>query len=176
MNEIATLAGGCFWCTEAIYKRLKGVKSVTPGYAGGTAVNPSYQEVSEGTTGHAESIRIEFDSKIISYDKILEIYWRTHDPTTMNRQGNDTGPQYRSEVFFHNKVQEKIARNIKEKLERDKVFKNPIVTKIVPFTNFYPAEDYHKNYYDNNRSNPYCTIVIDPKIKKLLQEFPEEVS
>ena len=175
MNEIATLAGGCFWCTEAIYKRLKGVKSVTPGYAGGTVVDPSYQEVSEGSTGHAESIRIEFDPKIISYDKILEIYWRTHDPTMMNRQGNDVGPQYRSEVFFHDKEQEKTAKNLKDKLERENVFKNPIVTKIVPFTNFYPAEDYHKNYYENNRNNPYCMLVIDPKIKKLLEEFPEEV-
>ena len=135
--EVATLAGGCFWCTEAIFKRLKGVISVLPGYAGGTTINPSYEEVSSGNTGHAEAIQIEFDPTLISFEKILDIFWNTHDPTTINRQGNDTGTQYRSIIFYHGAEQKEIAERSKTELEKERVYKNPIVTEIKPFTNFY---------------------------------------
>lgn len=175
MIEIATLAGGCFWCTEAIYKRLKGVKSVMPGYAGGNVENPTYEEVCTGNTGHAESIQIEYDPKIILYGKLLDIFWRTHDPTSVNRQGQDTGPQYRSVVFYHNENQKITAEKLKAMFEKEKVYRDPIVTEILPFTNFYPAEDYHNNYFEKNKNNLYCKLVIDPKIKKLLKDFPEEV-
>lgn len=177
--ETATLAGGCFWCTEAIFKRLKGVKSVVPGYAGGNpsadGENPSYDEVCTGATGHAESIQIEFDSSIISFEKFLEVFWHLHDPTTPNQQGTDIGPQYRSEIFYHSEKQKQTAENLKEKLDKSGDFSNPIVTKITPFTNFYIAEDYHKNYYDRNKSASYCQIIIDPKIKKLMSNYKEEV-
>jgi len=169
--EIATLAGGCFWCTEAIFKRLKGVTSVIPGYAGGEKPNPTYDEVCSGTTGHAEAIQIEFDPSIISYDKILEVFWHLHDPTTPNQQGNDIGTQYRSEIFYHSAKQNRIAEESKEELEKSKAFNRPIVTQIVPFTNFYKAENYHQNYYDKNKSAPYCQVIVDPKIQKLMKEF-----
>lgn len=173
--ETATLAGGCFWCTEAIFKRLKGVVSVVPGYTGGNIPNPSYEEVCAGNTGHAEAIQIVLDPAQISYQKILEIFFHTHDPTTVNRQGNDVGTQYRSAVFFHNQGQEQVARLVLKQLEKERVFKSPIVTQIVPFTNFYEAESYHKNYYDKNASGSYCSFVITPKIQKLLKEFRKEV-
>lgn len=156
--EKATLAGGCFWCTEAIFKRLKGVESVISGYAG-------------GITGHAEAIQIEFDPKIIPYEKILDVFWATHNPTTLNRQGNDVGTQYRSTVFYHSDEQKIIAQSSKEKLEKSGKYKDKIVTKIEPLNNFYKAENYHQNYYDNNSSAPYCIFVIDPKIKKLYKDF-----
>lgn len=156
--EIATLAGGCFWCTEAIFKRLDGVISVVPGYAGGKVENPTYEQVCSGTTGHAESIQIEFDPTKISFAKILAIFWQTHDPTTINQQGNDIGPQYRSAIFYHSQEQKEVA----EKLKTTKM-----VTTIEPFTTFYPAEDYHKNYFANHKNAPYCRLVIDPKIHKL---------
>lgn len=173
--ETATLAGGCFWCTEAIFKRLKGVQSVTSGYSGGTVENPTYEQVSMGTTGHAESIQIVFDPAVISFDKILEVFWHTHNPTTLNRQGNDEGPQYRSVIFYNGEKQKQIATSLKEELEREKVFKDPIVTTIEPFRNFYPAEDYHKDYYDKNGMAPYCTVVITPKVKKLLETYRKDV-
>ena len=173
--EIATLAGGCFWCTEAIFKRLKGIISVVPGYAGGTVENPTYEEVSSGTTGHAETIQIEFDSNIIPFKKILDVFWHTHDPTTLNRQGNDTGTQYRSAIFYHDEKQKEKATESKEEIEKEKIYKNPIVTQIVPFINFYAAEDYHRNYYDKNKDYPYCNFVIDPKIQKLMREFSKDV-
>ena len=166
----ATLAGGCFWCTEAIFKRLKGVTSVVPGYAGGNpsadGEDPSYDQVCSGETGHAEAIQIEFDEKLIPYEKLLDIFWHTHNPTTLNQQGNDIGTQYRSSIFYHNEEQKKIAEKAK-----DPTF----VTEIVPFTNFYPAESYHKDYYDKNKDAPYCNFVIDPKIQKLLKEYSKEI-
>jgi peptide-methionine (S)-S-oxide reductase len=174
-SEIATLANGCFWCTEAIFKRLKGVKSVLPGYSGGTVKNPTYDEVCTGRTGHAESIQIEFDSKVIPYEKILDIFWHTHDPTTLNRQGNDIGTQYRSAIFYHTKEQKEIAENSKKELEKKGIYKDPIVTEISPFENFYVAEDYHKNYYENHRDAPYCNFIIDPKMRKLLLKYGNDV-
>lgn len=175
MSEIATLANGCFWCTEAVFKRLNGVISVNPGYSGGNVENPTYEAVCTGETGHAEAIQIEFNPQIIPYEKLLEIYWHTHDPTTLNQQGNDIGTQYRSAVFYHNESQRKTAEKIKEQLIKDKVYKNPIVTQIVPFKNFYEAENYHKDYYDKNKDYPYCRFVIDPKVKKLLERYSNDV-
>jgi len=173
--ETATLAGGCFWCTEAIFKRLKGVKSVLPGYAGGNIENPSYEQVSSGKTGYAEAIQIEFFPSIISYEKILDVFWHTHNPTTLNQQGNDVGTQYRSAIFYHDEKQKVIAERSKKNLEEEGLYKNPIVTEIVHFTNFYVAEDYHKNYFERNQGAAYCDFVISPKIKKLMQEFKKEV-
>jgi peptide-methionine (S)-S-oxide reductase len=174
-SEIATLANGCFWCTEAIFKRLKGVKSVLPGYSGGTVKNPTYNEVCTGRTGHAESIQMEFDSKVIPYEKILDVFWHTHDPTTLNRQGNDIGTQYRSAIFYHTKEQKEIAENSKKELEKKGIYKDPIVTEISPFENFYVAEDYHKNYYENHRDAPYCNFIIDPKVRKLVLKYGKDV-
>jgi len=171
----ATLAGGCFWCTETIFKRLKGVTSVMPGYAGGEKPNPSYDEVCSGTTGHAEAIQITFDPSVISYHKILDVFWHLHDPTTLNQQGNDIGTQYRSAIFYHSAKQKEIAEESKEELEKSEAFNRPIVTQIVPFTNFYKAENYHLNYYDKNKSASYCQIVIDPKIQKLMSNYKEDV-
>lgn len=174
--ETATLAGGCFWCTQALFKRLKGVKSVVSGYAGGKMGNPSYEEVSSGSTGHAEAIQIKFDPKVISFEKLLEVFFKLHDPTTLNRQGADVGEQYRSAIFYHNEKQQQIALESKKKVENSGVYQDPIVTEIVPYLNFYQAEDYHQNYYENNKnSNSYCRLVIDPKIQKLYKEFKEEV-
>lgn len=170
-EETATLAGGCFWCTEAIFKRLKGVKSTTSGYSGGNKNNPAYEEVCKGTTGHAESIQIKFDPKIISYELLLEVFFKLHDPTTLNRQGNDVGPQYRSVIFYHNDNQRKTAEDVKSKLDKSGKYQSRIVTEIVPFKNFFKAENYHQNYFDNNRTQPYCQLVIDPKIEKLYKEF-----
>ena len=173
--ETATLANGCFWCTEAIFKRLKGVVSVLPGYADSKVENPSYQQVCTGKTGAAEGIQITYDPSVISYEKVLEIFWHLHDPTTLNRQGNDVGTQYRSAVYYHNDEQKRIAQSVKAALEQAHTYKDPIVTEITPFTNFYHAEDYHQNYYDNNRYQPYCRAVIDPKVRKLLKEYSNEV-
>jgi peptide-methionine (S)-S-oxide reductase len=174
-SEIATIANGCFWCTEAIFSRVKGIRSVMPGYSGGTVSNPSYEQVCTGITGHAEAIQIKFDPKIISFEKILEIFWHTHDPTTLNRQGNDFGTQYRSAIFYHDENQRNVAEKSKNNLEKEDVFKDPIVTEITPFTYFYPAENYHKDYYQNNRNAPYCNFVIDPKIQKLLLKYNDEI-
>jgi peptide-methionine (S)-S-oxide reductase len=171
--DTATLAGGCFWCTEAIFNRLKGVISVVSGYAASQVENPSYQEVCTGRTGAAEAVQITYDPSIISYDTLLEIFWHTHEPTTLNRQGNDVGTQYRSAIFYSNDEQKQIALASKEALEKSGAYNKPIVTEIVPFTNFYPAEDYHKEYYERNRSQGYCMFVIDPKVKKLLKEYKQ---
>ena len=173
--ETATIAGGCFWCTEAIFKRLKGVLSVKPGYAGGSKENPTYEEVSGGKTGHAEAIQIEFDPTLVPFDKILEIFWHTHDPTTLNQQGNDIGTQYRSVIFYHDKKQEEVALRSKEKIIKEKIYKDPIVTQIEPFTNFYEAESYHKDYFDRNKEYPYCNYVITPKIQKLMLKYGDAV-
>lgn len=173
-KEIATLAGGCFWCTEAIYKRLKGIESVTPGYTGGTTENPTYEQVCAGNTGYAEAIQIEFDSRIIPFTKVLDVFWATHNPTTLNRQGNDIGTQYRSAIFYHNVEQKEVAE--KSRSEHQEMFNDPIVTEIVPFEKFYKAEDYHIDYYDRNKSkNPYCPVVIDPKLQKLFKDFKEDL-
>lgn len=174
-NELATIANGCFWCTEAVFKRLKGIISVTPGYSGGTKENPTYDEVSMGNTGHAETIQIEFDPSIIPFEKILDVFWHTHNPTTLNQQGNDIGTQYRSAIFYHNGKQKEEALKSKSELKNQKVYKDPIVTEIIPFTKFYIAENYHKDYYDRNRSYPYCTYVIDPKIKELMEKYGKDV-
>lgn len=173
--EIATLAGGCFWCTEAIFKRLKGVISVKPGYAGGTKENPTYEEVCSGKTGHAEAIQIEFDPSLIGFDKILDVFWHTHDPTTLNQQGNDIGTQYRSAIFYHDNIQKEKALKSKDNLVKEKTFKDPIVTQIIPFTNFYEAENYHKDYFDRNKEYPYCNYVITPKIQKLMEKYGNDV-
>jgi peptide-methionine (S)-S-oxide reductase len=174
-SEIATFANGCFWCSEAIFERLKGVKSVLPGYSGGIVENPSYDQVCTGKTGHAESIQIEFDPKVLPFEKILDIFWHTHDPTTLNRQGNDVGTQYRSAIFYHNQKQKEIAEKSKRDLEKDGVYKDSIVTEITPFREFYVAEDYHKNYYNNHQDAPYCNFIIDPKVRKLLMKYGNHV-
>lgn len=173
--EKATLGGGCFWCTEAIFKRLRGVVSVLPGYSGGETENPTYQEVSSGLTGHAEAIQIEFVPSVIPYEKLLDIFWHTHNPTTLNQQGSDIGTQYRSSIFYHSKEQKDVAEKSKEDLEKSGLYKDKIVTEIVPFTNFYIAEDYHKNYFEKNKDKSYCDFVIVPKIQKLLKEYSEDI-
>jgi peptide-methionine (S)-S-oxide reductase len=173
--ETATLAGGCFWCTEAIFNRLKGVISILPGYTGGTTKNPSYNEVCSGNTGHAEAIQIEFDPTQIPFGKILDIFWYTHNPTTLNKQDNDIGTQYRSVIFYHDEKQKQIAEKSKGALEKEGVYKDPIVTEITQFTNFYVAEDYHKNYFNRNKYAPYCNFVISPKIRKLLEKYGKDV-
>jgi peptide-methionine (S)-S-oxide reductase len=167
-TETATLGGGCFWCMDAVYERLPGVISVTSGFAGGHTSNPTYQQVCTGDTGHAEVTQIEFDPAKISYEKLLDVFWQAHDPTTLNRQGADEGTQYRSIILYHSEAQKLAAEKSKAGAQKD--FKHPIVTEIVPFTKFYKAEDYHQEYYDNNSSAPYCQIVIAPKLKKLEKE------
>ena len=164
-TELATFGGGCFWCTEAIFERFNGVKSVTSGYAGGKTANPSYKQVCTGGTGHAEVIQIEYDPAIISYNQLLEIFWEAHDPTTMNRQGHDEGTQYRSVILYHNEAQKKAAEESKKIAAAH--FKEPIVTQILPLTKFYPAEEYHQDYFRKNPHVPYCTYVISPKLQKL---------
>lgn len=173
--EVATFGGGCFWCTEAVFKRLKGVESVEPGYAGGTMDNPSYEAVSGGQTGHAESIQIKFDPKVISFDKLLAVFFATHDPTTLNQQGADIGTQYRSVIFYHDENQQQATLDYIKKLQDSGKFSSKIVTKVEPFTNFYPAESYHKNYYENHQDAPYCQLVIDPKIQKLYRDFKTDL-
>lgn len=174
-QETATFAGGCFWCTEAVFKRLKGVASVTPGYTGGTTENPTYEDVCGGKTGHAEAIQISFDPRVISYEKLLDVFFHLHDPTTLNKQGNDSGTQYRSAIFYHDKEQKRIAENVKKDIDSSKMYATKAVTEIIPFTNFYKAENYHQNYYDKNSYQPYCQYVIDPKIQKLLKEYRKDV-
>lgn len=172
--ETATFANGCFWCTEAIFQRIKGVNKVESGYSGGETPNPTYEEVCSGKTGYAEAIQIEFDPKIITYSDLVYIFFKTHDPTTLNRQGNDVGTQYRSAIFYHDDNQRLAAEKLKDELDNQKVFENPIVTEITAYRNFYPAEDYHKNFYQRNKSHPYCQAIIDPKVKKFLSEFSSQ--
>ena len=170
--EIATLGGGCFWCTEAVFQMLPGVKSVTSGYAGGTKENPTYQEVCAGDTGHAEVIQVEYDPKVISYEKLLETFWEAHDPTTLNRQGADTGTQYRSIIFCSSEAQKAAAE--RSKAEAQKHFSKPLVTEIVPLKKFYKGEDYHQGYYRSNSNQPYCRAVIRPKVEKFEKELKAE--
>ena len=174
MIEPATLGAGCFWCVEAIYKELDGVVDIEPGYAGGMKENPTYEEVCTGTTGHAEVCHLKFDPNIISYNRILEVFWRTHDPTTLNRQGGDVGTQYRSVIFYHNEEQRKLAEASKKLMADSGIWNDPIVTEITAINNYYPAEDYHKDYFARNPAKPYCAAVIGPKVekfKKLLREL-----
>jgi peptide-methionine (S)-S-oxide reductase len=174
-NDTATLGAGCFWCVEAVFKELKGVISVSPGYAGGSVKNPSYHEVCTGSTGHAEVCQIIYDPAIIKFDDILEVFWQTHDPTTLNKQGNDIGTQYRSAIFYHNTKQREIAEYYKKKLNDSGAFTSPLTTEIVPFTAYYPAEDYHKDYYQKNPNQPYCTFVILPKLEKFHKAFKSKL-
>lgn len=171
-TELATIGGGCFWCTEAVFQRIDGVKSVVSGYSGGPKPNPTYKEICTGETGHAEVIQVAFDPKKVSFSEILEVFWLAHDPTTLNRQGNDVGTQYRSVIFFHDEDQKKAAEASKKAAQPE--FKNPIVTEISPFTAFYKAEDYHQNYFNNNTSKPYCQIVIRPKLDKVVEKLSKK--
>lgn len=178
MNNLqeATFGAGCFWCVEAVFQDLKGVHSVVSGYSGGHIKNPAYREVCEGRTGHAEVARITFDPEVISFKDLLEVFWMTHDPTTLNRQGADVGTQYRSAVFYHNEEQKEIAEKYKIELDKSGAFDNPIVTEISELINFYEAEDYHQNYFNNNSEQPYCSIVIKPKVAKFKKAFSDKLN
>ena len=170
-KEVATLAGGCFWCTEAVFTIIKGVEKVKPGYTGGSVPNPTYEQVSTGTTGHAEAAQITFDPNVISYREILEIFFATHDPTTLNRQGPDVGTQYRSAIFYHNEAQKTTAKSVIAELEKEGIWNKPIVTQVAPLKTFYKAETYHKDYYKKHPNQPYCQAIIAPKLAKLQQRF-----
>jgi len=171
MKEIqkATFGAGCFWCVEAVFERLDGVVDVIPGYSGGHKKNPTYREICTGTTGHAEVAQITFDTKIITFNDLLNMFWKSHDPTTRNKQGNDIGTQYRSAIFYHNNEQKTIAKESKNKVDNSNVFLNPVVTEITKLDKFWPAEDYHNNYYNNNMDQPYCRVIIKPKLDKLFE-------
>jgi len=173
--EMTTLGGGCFWCVEAVYQELQGVHSAVSGYAGGAVENPTYYQVCNGTTGHAEVVQITFDLKIITFEDILYVFWRTHDPTTLNRQGYDVGTQYRSVILYHSEQQRASAEKSKHDTDASRLWPNPIVTEISPFTTFYKAEDYHQNFYRDNPYQPYCRAIIDPKVSKLRKEFREKL-
>lgn len=172
----ATFGAGCFWCIEACFKQLKGVIDVYPGYAGGHKNNPTYQEVCEGDTDHAEVVRIIFDETLVTFEELLKVFWFLHDPTQLNRQGEDIGTQYRSVIFYHDANQMDKALFYKQKLEEEKLWNNPIVTEIVPLSNFYPAEDYHKDYFNRNPENSYCNFVVKPKIEKFQKVFENKLS
>jgi peptide-methionine (S)-S-oxide reductase len=171
----ATFGAGCFWCTEAVFQLVKGVQSVVSGYSGGTVKGPTYRHICTGTTGHAEAIQVTYDPSVISYEDLLEVFWQTHDPTTRDRQGNDVGPQYRSVIFWHTDEQRQLAEHYKQKLDASGLFAAPIVTEIVPFTEFYRAEAYHQNYYANNSRQPYCRVIIGPKVEKVKKVFQDKL-
>lgn len=171
--DTATFGAGCFWCTEAIFQSIKGVQSVVSGYSGGDVANPTYEQVCSGTTGHAEASQITFDPGVVSFAELLEVFWKTHDPTTLNRQGNDVGTQYRSVIFYRSPEQKRLAEHYKRQLDSAGAFGGPIVTEIVPLRNFYPAESYHQNYYRQNGMQPYCMFVISPKMEKFRKAFKE---
>jgi peptide-methionine (S)-S-oxide reductase len=173
--ETATFGNGCFWCTEAIFQRVEGVQKVTSGYSGGDMANPDYRTVCTGVTGHAECLEIVYDSKKISFEDLLEIFWQTHDPTTLNRQGNDEGTQYRSVIFYHNEAQKQIALKYKAQLDAQGIFKNPVVTTLEPYTKFYPAENYHQDYFNQNGNAPYCQFVVKPKLEKFKKNYKEKL-
>jgi len=173
--EIATLAGGCFWCLEAVFEQLRGVTKVASGYAGGDVPNPSYQAVCTGTTGHAEVVQVAFDPAVIRYRDLLDVFFTIHDPTTLNQQGGDVGTQYRSAIFYHDDEQRRAAEDVVRKLEAEHVFDDPIVTEIVPLTAFHPAEEYHREYYRRNPNQPYCRAVIAPKVAKLRSKYFEKL-
>ncbi|MET0242750.1 MAG: peptide-methionine (S)-S-oxide reductase MsrA [Flavitalea sp.] len=174
-TDTATFGTGCFWCTEAVFQQLKGVLKVTSGYTGGKVKNPTYKDVCTGTTGHAEVIQMVYDPSIITFDELLEVFWQTHDPTTLNRQGNDVGTQYRSAVFYHNADQKEKAEKYKAELDKSGAFNNKIVTEVSPASAFYAAEDYHQNYYKENGSEPYCYYVIRPKMEKFEKVFKDKI-
>jgi len=173
--EVATLGSGCFWCIEAIYQDVVGIENVLSGFSGGHIENPSYQQATSGTSGHAEVIQFFYDPKVISFPEILEIFWATHDPTTLNRQGNDVGPQYRSAVFYHTPQQQEEAAYFKNRLMEEKAFDKPIVTEITPFSNFYVADEYHQNYYKLNAGQGYCQFIIRPKVEKFKKAFADKL-
>ena len=175
-TETAVFGAGCFWCVEAIYERVNGVKSVESGYAGGHVDNPTYKQVTSGTTGHAEVAGLEYDPEVISYEELLEVFWHTHNPTTKNRQGADVGPQYRSVIFYMNEDQKTIAEESMKKTDASDLWEDPIVTEIEPLSNYSVAENYHQNYYENNPNAGYCSIVIAPKIAKFKKDFPHLLS
>jgi peptide-methionine (S)-S-oxide reductase len=170
-KEVATLAGGCFWCLEAIFKEVKGIEKVVSGYSGGATVNPSYAEVCSGATGHAESVQLTFDPKQISFKEILAIFFAVHDPTTLNRQGADVGTQYRSAIFYHNEKQKTEAEEAIKQLNASRVWGAPVVTQVAPFKYFYPAESYHQEYFARNQETPYCSVVIAPKLDKFRKQY-----
>ncbi|SFH16049.1 peptide-methionine (S)-S-oxide reductase MsrA [Pontibacter chinhatensis] len=173
--ELATFGNGCFWCTEAVFQELEGVETVMPGYTGGQVENPTYKQVCSGTTGHAEVLQVSYNPDKISYEELLEVFWATHDPTTLNRQGNDVGTQYRSAVFYHNQEQKQLAEKYKQELEASGAYDDPIVTEIVPLEKFYPAENYHVNYYNTHGHEPYCSFVIRPKLDKFRKVFQQKL-
>ncbi len=173
--ERATFGGGCFWCTEAVFQRLKGVHSVVSGYSGGSVANPTYAQICSGTTGHAEVIQIVYDPKAITFAELLEVFWQTHDPTTLNRQGNDSGPQYRSVIFTHTDEQKAIAEQYKQQLNDANEFGRPVVTEITPFSAFYPAETYHQYYFVDHPQQGYCAAVIRPKVQKFEKKFADKL-
>lgn len=173
--EKATLGGGCFWCTEAVYLELKGVVDVKPGYSGGHVKNPSYKEVCNETTGHAEVVQVTFDPEIVNFSEILEVFFVSHDPTTLNRQGNDVGTQYRSAIFYHSEAQKQTAKKVIELLEKEKAYAKPIVTEVTAFSAFYQAEDYHINYFARNKNQPYCQYVVAPKVEKFKKVFKNKI-
>ncbi|MDF7811413.1 peptide-methionine (S)-S-oxide reductase MsrA [Hymenobacter sp. YC55] len=173
--ELATFGAGCFWCVEAVFQDLQGVQKVVSGYSNGRIASPTYREVCSGLTGHAEVIQITYDPKVISYAELLEVFWKTHDPTTLNRQGNDTGTQYRSGVYYHNDEQRRLAEEYKQKLNDAQAFDKPIVTEIEPLKSFYPAENYHQNYYKQNGHEPYCQFVVRPKVQKVQAVFGDKL-
>lgn len=174
-NSVATLAAGCFWCVEAVFQKLKGVEKVESGYMGGTLKDPSYKDVCTGQTGHAEVCQITYNPNIISFEELLEVFWKTHDPTTLNRQGGDIGTQYRSAVFYHNATQKQIAENIKNDLSQSGAFDAPIVTTFEPLSVFYKAENYHQDYFNLNGTNPYCQMVVKPKVEKFKKVFGDRI-
>ncbi len=173
--ELATFGSGCFWCVEAIFQRVNGVEKVVSGYAGGHVKNPTYKEVCQGTTGHAEVCQLSYNPNIVRFEELLEVFWQTHDPTTLNRQGNDVGTQYRSAVFYHNDEQKELAKKYKKKLNESGAFNNPIVTEIKAYKTMYVAEDYHQNYFNENGSQPYCSFVIQPKLEKFEKVFKDKL-
>lgn len=175
-TETATFGGGCFWCTEAVFQQLRGVKSVVSGYSGGSVANPTYDQVCSKRTGHAEVIQVVFDPREISYADVLEVFFHTHDPTTMDRQGNDVGPQYRSVIFYHDDTQRRTAEQVKQQLQSSGAFSSPMVTLIDPFRDFWPAEGYHQNYFASNPRQPYCSLVISPKVEKLRKYYADKLA
>jgi peptide-methionine (S)-S-oxide reductase len=173
--RLATFGSGCFWCTEAIFQRIKGVEKVESGYSGGKVKNPTYKEICSGLTGHAEVVQISYDPEVVRFEELLEAFWKTHDPTTLNRQGNDVGTQYRSVIYYHNDEQKGLAEEYRKRLSDAGIFDGPIVTEISPLSTFYKAEDYHQNYFNTNSNAPYCAIIIQPKLEKLKKIFSADL-
>jgi peptide-methionine (S)-S-oxide reductase len=173
--EVATLAGGCFWCLEAVYKDLRGVESAVSGYSGGSVANPTYQQVCAGTTGHAEVVQVTFDPRVVTFREILEVFFTIHDPTTLNRQGADVGTQYRSAIFYHSPEQREVAEQVIAELTAEQLWRDPVVTELTPFTEFYVAEDYHQDYFERNPYQPYCMAVVAPKVAKFRKKFLDKL-